>query len=73
MPRSRDNMTYRRVHLESSEAGEARVPGTIEERLKLTSQLSLAAWRNSGNPFPSYSRAEIPVRICRLGESRVRD
>jgi hypothetical protein len=38
---------------------------TVEERLAILDDLSARAWALSGQPFPSYSRSEIPVRIVR--------
>jgi hypothetical protein len=43
---------------------------TAEERLAMVEELSRQAWELSGRPWPSYTRAEIPVRIFRPGESR---
>ncbi|MBL8900731.1 MAG: hypothetical protein JNM84_24075 [Planctomycetes bacterium] len=43
---------------------------TAEQRLAMLEELSRQAWELSGRPWPSYTRAEIPVRIFRPGESR---
>ncbi|MBK9386921.1 MAG: hypothetical protein IPN34_19070 [Planctomycetes bacterium] len=43
---------------------------TAEERLAMVEELSRQAWELSGRPWPSYTRAEIPVRIFRPGEPR---
>jgi hypothetical protein len=66
-------MTVRRVSQGSREAGEARVEGSVDERLALVSTLSLSAWANAGRPLPSYRREEIPVRRTTLGARRDRD
>ncbi|MEO6331289.1 MAG: hypothetical protein ABIV11_02540 [Gemmatimonadaceae bacterium] len=66
-------MTFRRSHLRSAEAADARVTGTIDDRLTLVHTLSLAAWANGGKDFPAYDRSRIPVRIVRLGASSDRD
>ena len=39
---------------------------TAEERIGIVRELTERAWRLSGRPLPSYSRAEIPVRVTRL-------
>lgn len=69
----REGVTFRRVPLQSEEAGEARVAGTPTERLRLTSELSQSAWSNTGKPLPSYARRDMPIRIVRLGERPDRD
>lgn len=69
----RTAMTFRRVPLRSDAAGDARVRGSVDARLALVAELSLAAWRATGKPFPSYDRATLPVRRARLGERRDRD
>ena len=66
-------MTFRQVPLRSAEAGEARVAGTPSERLKVTSELSRAAWLTTGKPLPTYARQDMPIRIVRQGERSGRD
>ena len=39
---------------------------TAEERLDILRALTERAWRLSGRAFPTYSRAEIPVRVTLL-------
>lgn len=73
MKRDRSQMTVRIVPLTSDEAGDARVNGTPDQRLALTSQLSISAWTNTGRPFPQYQRSEMPVRVTRLGAEHGRD
>jgi hypothetical protein len=64
----RDQMTVRVVPLRSNEAGDARVGGTADERLALVTELSRRAWQLTGKPFPSYTRATMPVRVTTLAE-----
>lgn len=61
-------MTARIVPLGSAEAGDARVGGTINERLALVTELSRRAWELTGKPFPSYTRATMPIRVTTLAE-----
>lgn len=64
----RRRMTVRIVPLRSSEAGDARVGGTADERLQLVAELSRRAWELTGRPLPSYTRATMPVRKTTLAE-----
>lgn len=41
---------------------------TAEERLAMMEPLALEAYALSGRSWPSYRRAECPVRLRRLGE-----
>ena len=59
-------MPVRIVPLTSSEAADAYVEGTIDERLALLARLSRRAWAATGRPYASYTRAAIPVVITRL-------
>ena len=59
-------MTVRVVPLRSREAGEARVGGTVAERIALVAELSKMLWTRTGNPLPSYTRATMPVAIVPL-------
>ena len=61
-------MTARVVPLHSDEAGDARVGGTPDERLALLSELSRRMWALTQQPFPSYTRATMPVRLSTLRE-----
>jgi hypothetical protein len=63
-------MTARIVPLRSDEAGDARVGGTVEERLALVEELSRRAWELSGQPLPHYTRQTMPVRLGRLVDQR---
>ena len=64
----RERMTARVVPLGSAEAGDARVGGTIDERLALVTAPSRHAWEVSGRSLPSYTRATMPVRVTTLAE-----
>ena len=63
---TRGKMTYRVVPLRSAEARDAHLGRTVAERLEMVRELSRLAWAASGRPFPSYSRAEMPVRLSAL-------
>ena len=41
---------------------------TPGQRLAMVWALSLDAWVLSGQPFPTYTRAEMPCRMVRRGE-----
>ena len=66
MANPRSKMTARVVPLTSPEAGDGRMGGTIEERVAAVAELTLEAWRLSGRPLPSYSRATMPVVVSTL-------
>ena len=59
-------MTARVVPLQSPEAGDSRMGGTLEERVAAVEQLTVAAWRLSGRPFPVYTRATMPIVVATL-------
>lgn len=59
-------MTARVVPLASAEAADARMGGTVEERVAAVTVLTLEAWRLAGRSFPSYPRATIPVVLATL-------
>jgi hypothetical protein len=63
-------MTARVVPLRSDEAGDARVGGTVEERLALVAELSRRAWALTARPIPHYTRETMPVRLGRLVDQR---
>lgn len=42
---------------------------TMAQRLEMMFALSARGWTLSGRDWPSYSRAEMPTRIVRAGES----
>jgi len=58
--------TGRVVPLRSAEAGDARMGGTLEERVAAVAELTAEAWRLAGRPLPSYSRATMPVVLATL-------
>ena len=59
-------MTARVVPLSSAEAGDARMGGTLEQRLAAVAELTAEAWRLAGRPLPTYTRATMPVAIASL-------
>jgi hypothetical protein len=61
-------MTARVVALDSAEAGDARVGGTIAERLALVGELSRRMWALSRRPEPTYTRQTMPVKVTTLAE-----
>jgi hypothetical protein len=54
-------MTVRIVPLSSPEAGDSRMGGTLEQRLAAVAELTAEAWRLAGRPFPTYTRATMPI------------
>ena len=68
MARDRSKMTVRIVPLQSDEASDARVGGTVDERLALVAELSRRIWAITGRPVPSYTRRTMPVKITTLAE-----
>ena len=73
MPKDRSKMTARVVPLESKEAAEARVGGTVAERIALVAELSRQAWMLTGKPFPSYTRGTMPIVIRPLRSNEEHD
>jgi len=63
---NRRPISARVVALGSAEAGDARMGGTVDERVAAVTVLTLEAWRLSGRPWPSYTRETMPVVIRRL-------
>ena len=59
-------MTARVVSLRSPEASDARVGGTIAERIAIISTLSAELWTRTGRPLPAYTRATLPIAIVQL-------
>lgn len=57
----RRNITARVVPLESPEASDSRMGGTVDERVAAVAELTLQAWRLAGRPFPKYTRATMPI------------
>lgn len=59
-------MTAGVVPLTSAEADDARMGGTIDERVAAVALLTAEAWRLSGRPLPTYTRATMPVVVTTL-------
>ena len=59
-------MTVRVVPLTSREAGDPRMGGTPAERVAAVAELTELAWKLAGRPFPTYTRATIPVIVTTL-------
>ncbi len=56
-------MTVRLVPLHSREASEARVGGSVAERVALVARLSEMLWTRTGRPLPGYTRATMPIAM----------
>ena len=67
MQEDRRGMTVRVVSLHSREAGDARVGGSVAERVSLVGELSEMLWTQTGRPRPSYTRSSMPVVMTSLG------
>ena len=63
-------MTARVVPLTSDAAGDARVGGSVAERLALIAELSHRAWSLTKRPLPSYTRRTMPVRLTTLADQK---
>jgi hypothetical protein len=61
-------MTVRIVPLASAEASDARVGGTVDDRLSLVRELSRRMWTLTGHPMPVYDRSTMPVKLSTLAE-----
>jgi hypothetical protein len=48
-------------------------PTTPEQRLELLAEASRTGWALTGRPVPSYSRADIPVRVFRRSAVAIPD
>lgn len=66
MAKDRSGMTVRVVPLESRDAGDARMGGTVTERLAVVKQLTEMGWGLANLPFPTYTRATMPVVLTTL-------
>lgn len=66
--RDRRHMTARVVPLDSPEAGDARVSGTVTERLALVAELSRRAWELAGRPWPHTPMRLVPARLGTLAD-----
>ena len=71
MPRR--EMTYRVVPLGSAEAASVPRGRTAGECLDMLDELSRLAWNATGRSLPSYSRAEMPIRLSTLGRQGLAD
>ena len=63
MLKDRSQMTVRIVPLNSREASEARMSGTVTERLAVVAELTELGWALSKLPLPTYTRATMPVVV----------
>lgn len=59
-------MTARVVPLSSSDASDARMDGTVDERVAAVTALTLEAWRLSGRLLPTYTRDTMPIVVSTL-------
>lgn len=66
-------MTVRVVPLTSPEAGDARMGGTVDERVAAVAALTAAAWTLASRPLPVYTRATMPVQVTSLAEHAATD
>ena len=62
----RRDVTVRMVPLRSPEASEARVGGSVAERIALVATLSEQSWASTRRPLPTYTRATMPVKLVPL-------
>lgn len=63
-------MSVRVVPLQSDEAGDSRMGGTVDERVAAVALLTIEAWRMAGRAFPTYLRAAMPVVKATLASHR---
>lgn len=63
MSKDRSQMTVRVVPLGSREANEARMDGTVAERLAVVAELTELGWALAKLPLPTYTRATMPVVV----------
>jgi hypothetical protein len=66
MVKHRSRVTARVVSLDSREAADPRMGGTIDERVAAVAVLTAEAWSLAGRPLPQYTRAAIPVIVTPL-------
>lgn len=66
-------MTVRVVPLDSREAGDSLVGGTVAERIALVATLSQQQWALTGRPRPGYTRATMPIAVVSLRAQSGRD
>lgn len=63
MLKDRSQMTVRIVPLNCREASEARMGGTVTERLAVVAELTALGWALAKLPLPTYTRATMPVVV----------
>ena len=73
MATARGDMTVRVVPLNSREAADARVGGSVAERMALVARLSETQWALTRRPLPVYTRATMAVVAVPLCEQADRD
>jgi hypothetical protein len=70
MGKDRSGMTARVVSLSSREAADPRMGGTVAQRVAAVAELTEHAWKLARRPFPSYTRATMPVVVTTLAAQR---
>jgi hypothetical protein len=73
MASDRSLMTARVVPLDSPDAGDPRMGGPADALMAAVTALTEEAWRASGRPFPTYTRATMPVRVTTLAQQDADD
>lgn len=68
MTKPRPDITIEIVPLHSDAAGDPRVGGTAEERLAIVTELTLLGWELSGKPMPTFTPANMPMKVFRRGD-----
>ncbi len=63
MLNDRSQMTVRIVPLNSREASDARMGGTVTERLAVVAELTELGWALAKLPLPTYTRDTMPVVV----------
>jgi hypothetical protein len=66
----RSRMTVRIAPAGSPEAGDARMGGTVGERIAVVHELTVVGWALAKRKMPSYTRATMPVRVTTLAAQR---
>ena len=66
MHKDRSQMTVRVVSLHSHEAGDARMGGTVAERVAVVAELTEMGWALARLPLPQYTRGTMPVVVTTL-------
>ncbi len=68
---ARANMPVRMFRLGEEPGDDLSAETTADERLAMVAELSARMWALTGKPVPVYSRAEMPVRVRKLGAEPV--